>query len=88
MRKPDALYIGHIAQELSSISSSAAEHLNMSDTFRPGWDKPLDDSLYAPDEEEKNFMKETTGIQDDEKLKQHIIAVQSKAFAVSAMPSQ
>ena len=37
---------------------------------------------YAPDEEEKAFMKATTGIQDDEELKAHIIAVQTKAFGV------
>ena len=54
----------------------------MSETHRPGWAKPLDPSLYAPDEEEKAFMKATTGIQDDEELKSHIIAVQTKAFAV------
>ena len=54
----------------------------MSETHRPGWNKPLDESLYAPDEEEKAFMKTTTGIQDDEELKRHIIAVQTKAFAV------
>ena len=55
---------------------------NMSETYRTGWEKPLDPSLYAPDDEEKAFMKEATGIEDDEKLKAHIIAVQSKAFAV------
>lgn len=55
----------------------------MSETHRPGWAKPLDESLYAPDDEEKAFMKATTGIQDDEELKKHIIAVQTKAFGVS-----
>ena len=65
----------------------------MSETHRPGWAKPLDASLYAPDEEEKAFMKATTGIQDDEELKAHIIAVQTKAFGVSnpssfPLPSQ
>ena len=54
----------------------------MSETYRPGWDKPLDQSLYAPDEEEKAFMRATTGIQDDDALKEHILAVQAKAFAV------
>ena len=56
----------------------------MSETYRPGWDKPLDQSLYAPDEEEKAFMKATTGIQDDDELKEHILAAQANAFAVRA----
>ncbi len=54
----------------------------MSETHRPGWAKPLDPSLYTPDEEEKAFMKATTTIQDDEELKAHIIAVQTSAFGV------
>ena len=54
----------------------------MSVTHRSRWDLPLDPSLYAPDEEEKAFMKTTTGIQDDEELKAHIFAVQRKAFGV------
>ncbi|KAM5534971.1 hypothetical protein V8D89_011344 [Ganoderma adspersum] len=58
----------------------------MSETHRPGWAKPLDTSLYAPDEEEKAFMKTTTGIQDDEELKTHIIAVQTKAFGYYKYP--
>ena len=48
------------------------------------WDLPLDPSMYAPDEEEKAFMKTTTGIQDDEELKTHILAAQKKAFGVSS----
>ncbi|KAI0770379.1 hypothetical protein C8Q74DRAFT_1218729 [Fomes fomentarius] len=58
----------------------------MSETNRPGWNKPLDESLYAPDEDEKVFMRATTCIQDDEELKQHIIAVQHKAFALYRYP--
>ncbi|KAI0720552.1 hypothetical protein C8T65DRAFT_633472 [Cerioporus squamosus] len=58
----------------------------MSETHRPGWAKPLDESLYAPDEEEKAFMKATTGIQDDDELKTHIIAVQTKAFGLYMYP--
>ena len=54
----------------------------MSITHRPRWDLPLDTSLYAPDEEEKAFMKTTTGIQDDEELKAHILGIQTKAFTV------
>ena len=55
---------------------------SMSITHRPRWDLPLDTSLYAPDEEEKAFMKTTTGIQDDEELKAHILGIQTKAFTV------
>ena len=54
----------------------------MSITHRPRWDLPLDTSLYAPDEEEKAFLKTTTGIQDDEELKAHILGIQTKAFTV------
>ncbi|KAI0788412.1 hypothetical protein C8Q74DRAFT_1367139 [Fomes fomentarius] len=50
------------------------------------WEKPLDESFYAPDDEEKTFMKVTTGIEDDEELKQHIIRVQTKAYAVQQYP--
>ncbi|KAI1790152.1 hypothetical protein LXA43DRAFT_523063 [Ganoderma leucocontextum] len=58
----------------------------MSETHRPGWAKALDPSLYALDEEEKAFMKATTGIQDDEELKMHIISAQTKAFALYQYP--
>ncbi|TBU29947.1 hypothetical protein BD311DRAFT_719492 [Dichomitus squalens] len=58
----------------------------MSETHRTGWEKPLNPSLYAPDEEEKAFMQATTGIQDDEELKAHIIAVQTKAFELYKYP--
>ncbi|TBU33175.1 hypothetical protein BD311DRAFT_749372 [Dichomitus squalens] len=58
----------------------------MSITHRPRWDLPLDPSLYAPDEEEKAFMKMTTGIQDDEELKTHIFAIQAKALTVYKYP--
>ena len=59
----------------------------MSPTAEPSpvglsWVKPLDEALYAPAEEEKAFMKATTGIEDDDELKRHIIGVQIKAFEV------
>lgn len=40
----------------------------------------LDDRFYHLDEEEKSFFKRETRIQDDDELKAHIIAVQSKAY--------
>ncbi|KAH9924690.1 uncharacterized protein BXZ73DRAFT_91257 [Epithele typhae] len=56
------------------------------DNNRPAWHKTLDESLYTPDEEEKAFMKATTGIQDDGELKRHIIAVQTRAFSAHKYP--
>ncbi len=55
----------------------------MSETHRPAWEKPLDPSLYVLDDEEKAFMKVATGIQDDDELKTHVLAIQTKAFEVS-----
>ncbi|KAJ8518184.1 hypothetical protein ONZ45_g4715 [Pleurotus djamor] len=43
---------------------------------------PLDPSMYSLDTEEATFFKTTTGIQDDDKLKSHILAVQAKAYSV------
>ncbi|KAF7367631.1 Methyltransferase ausD [Mycena sanguinolenta] len=45
---------------------------------------PLDDSLYR--EGRVAFIRQETGIQDSEALKQHIIAVQKKAYAVKGFP--
>ncbi|TFK75136.1 hypothetical protein BDN72DRAFT_559671 [Pluteus cervinus] len=47
---------------------------------------PLDESLYALNDVEKAFFKELTSIQDDEELKQHVISVQEKAYAVYGYP--
>ena len=58
----------------------------MSETMLKAWDKALDASFYAPDEEEKVFMREATGIQDDEELKNHIMTVQAKAYKVNKLP--
>jgi hypothetical protein len=43
---------------------------------------PLDDKLYSLDAEELSFFQEQTGITDETKLKEHIIAVQGKAYKV------
>ncbi|KAF7367620.1 hypothetical protein MSAN_00825500 [Mycena sanguinolenta] len=45
---------------------------------------PLDDSFYK--EDRAAFIKEETGIHDPEALKQHIIAVQKKAYALERFP--
>lgn len=45
---------------------------------------PLNDQYYSLDDDEqaRNFFKKSTGIQDDVELKEHIMAVRTKAFAV------
>ena len=43
----------------------------------------LDPSLYRPTPEEIAFYKSQTGIQGDEELKEHILAVQKEAWDVS-----
>jgi hypothetical protein len=43
---------------------------------------PLDPSLYSLSGEELEFFKTQTGIHDEEELKNHIIAIQTKAYAV------
>ncbi len=45
---------------------------------RPG----VDERFYILAEKEADFFKEQTGIQDDEELKEHIIKVQTEAYAV------
>lgn len=44
--------------------------------------KPLEDRFYSLDAEEREFFKKETGIESDEELKNHLIAVQSKAYSV------
>jgi hypothetical protein len=46
------------------------------------WMRALDGSLYSLDDEEKEFMKTTTGIEDDEELKKHILATRQVAYEV------
>ena len=43
---------------------------------------PLDENLYQLDEAGKAFMKTQTGIEDEEELKKHILAVQAEAYEV------
>ena len=43
---------------------------------------PLDPSLYSIEGDALEFMKASTGIQDPEELKKHILAVQEEAYAV------
>lgn len=45
---------------------------------------PLEPSLYALSTESLAFFKSTTGIGDDDELKEHIMNVQAQAYAVCA----
>ena len=49
---------------------------------------PLDPSLYGMDPTALEFFKQQTGITGDDELKQHILAVQAKAFAASKLFSK
>lgn len=42
----------------------------------------LDPSLYRPDPGQVAFLKQTTGIHDDELLKEHVLQLQKEAFAI------
>lgn len=44
------------------------------------------EKYYAPTNEEHLFISSHTGIEDKEELKQHILAVQAKAYAVAPYP--
>jgi len=52
----------------------------------PDADKPLDTSILTLDNDELAFFKETTGIHDEQELKDHICAVQAEAYAVWPYP--
>lgn len=60
------------------MSSSEA---NM-DKLHAALHAPLDDKLYRLDAEETAFYKAKTGIDDDDKLKEHIVQVQRDAYQV------
>ncbi len=43
---------------------------------------PLDSALYDLGEDQRDFLKQITGIQTDEALKRHVLEVQAKAYNV------
>ncbi|KAL7285813.1 hypothetical protein ACG7TL_000922 [Trametes sanguinea] len=47
---------------------------------------PLDEKVYSLDGDELNFLRQQTGIGDEELLKRHILKVQAKAYAVYPYP--
>ena len=55
---------------------------DMSYVAPKGWDIPLSAKFLNLDDDERTFFKITTGINDDEELRRHIIEAQAKAFAV------
>jgi hypothetical protein len=42
----------------------------------------LDENLYDLNEDERAFIKEQTGIQDDDELKAHVLQLQAEAYKV------
>ena len=57
-------------------------HLSMDDSHKSAVAE-LDESLYHLEGPELDFYRRETGIEDKEQLKQHILAVQRKAYEVS-----
>ncbi|KAI0336234.1 hypothetical protein GY45DRAFT_591939 [Cubamyces sp. BRFM 1775] len=47
---------------------------------------PIDESKYSLKGEELEFMQAQTGIEDEEELKRHILAVQAEAYAIFPYP--
>jgi hypothetical protein len=54
----------------------------MSTTSTPNRPLPLDEKHYNLSHDEAAFFKKETGIDDDEALKQHILALQAEAYNV------
>ena len=50
-------------------------------------DSKLDEHLYSLSEEERAFLKEQTGIQDDDELKAHVLQLQAEAYKVCSLGS-
>jgi len=48
--------------------------------------REIDPSLYRLEGEELAFFQKETGIEDEDKLKQHILRVQEKAYKVYSYP--
>ncbi|KAJ3551300.1 hypothetical protein NP233_g13106 [Leucocoprinus birnbaumii] len=47
---------------------------------------PVDPSLYNLSREDLSFLRLLTGITDDEELKQHVLAIQAKAYEICPYP--
>jgi hypothetical protein len=57
----------------------------MSKPTNPPDKLPLDDIFYSLTPQEALFFKSHTGIEDDDDLKRHILAVQKKAYDVRSL---
>ena len=66
-------YFGSEPLQIPSLAMSLAD---------PKKRLPLDISLYSLQGDQLEFFRTTTGIQDEEELKQHILYVQAKAYEV------
>ena len=85
------VYIGDACRHASFLITPTKISLSMTSTETttkpPSQRLPnlkLDPSLYNPQQHELEFFKEQTGIEDDEELKAHILAVQKEAWEVSS----
>lgn len=59
---------------------------DISTTEKVAWTVlPLEPKLYGLLDNERDFFRTQTGIQDDEELKDHILAVQKRAYDVSVL---
>ncbi|KAL0954792.1 hypothetical protein HGRIS_003740 [Hohenbuehelia grisea] len=65
--------------------SILASNPKLADPLAGIWPE-LDSTLYSLEEDEATFFKTQTGIQDDEELKKHILAVQATAYAIYGYP--
>lgn len=64
------------------ITTSTASHMDASVSAYQIVKLPLDERFYSLSGKELAFFKAHTGIDDDEELKRHIMAVQAKAYEV------
>jgi hypothetical protein len=62
---------------IMSDNSSSQQKSN-----QPGREVALDERYYNPTDEDRTFLKQQTGIQDDEELRAHIFQVQAEAYKV------
>ena len=51
-------------------------------SIQPRPNLALDESLYGLTEDERTFLKQQTGIADDDELKAHVLRVQAEAYEV------
>lgn len=70
---------------MSEIPTSTPEPPSANETVqtRLGLTQPLEERLYKLRDDEFEFYRKETSIQDAEEIKKHILNVQAEAYAVS-----